>query len=133
MLDRRPARLVQRVRERLDHLRHGLLGDATVVQLHLDHRHVRPPLVDVTILRRDGAGRHLVDGPGLAAEPPVLRVVPLDDHPRVVPQARMRRLAERVRELLDERGARLVAHAVVEELDPDQRHSASFRSSARLR
>ena len=33
------ARLGERIRQRLDHLRHGLLGDAAVVQLDLDHRH----------------------------------------------------------------------------------------------
>src|SRR5919109_1953271 len=84
----------------------------------------RSSLADAIL--RGRSRRHLADGPGLAAEAPVLRVVALDDDPGVVPEAGVRRLAQRVCELLDERRARLLVQAVVEQLDPDQRHRVSF-------
>ena len=51
-----------------------------------------------------------------------------DDDPGVVAEAWVRGLAQGVCELLDERGARLFAQSVIEQLDSDQRHRASFRS-----
>ena len=68
----------------------------------------------------------LLRGPGHAADAPVLRRVPFDDHPRVLSQALRRRLAKRVREAGDELRARLVVHPEVEQLDPDQRHRYSL-------
>ncbi|TML23943.1 MAG: hypothetical protein E6G28_01955 [Actinobacteria bacterium] len=46
----------------------------------------------------------------------------------MVAEAWVRGLAQGVCEVLDERGARLFAQSVIEQLDSDQRHRASFRS-----
>src|SRR4029078_3846127 len=69
-----------------------------------------------------GSRPHLAHGPGLAAEAPVLRVVSLDDHPGVVAQALGSGGAQGVGEPGDQLGARLLVHAVVEQLHADERH-----------
>src|SRR6186997_3180510 len=43
-------RLGERLGQRLDHLRDGLLRDAPVVELHLDHRHAGSPLSWLAVL-----------------------------------------------------------------------------------
>src|ERR687892_1951294 len=61
----RAARLVERIGEGLDHLRHGLLGDAAVVELDLDHGHGR--LLSLWTCRayggRPGGGESWARGP----------------------------------------------------------------------
>src|SRR5688572_10016676 len=79
VLDGCAARLMQRIRERLDHLRDRLLGHTSVVELDFDYRHVI--LLSSRAILRRRAWRHLVDGPRLAAEAPVLGRVALDDDP----------------------------------------------------